>query len=194
MRPRPRFSIRSIMAAVLFAAVGLAALRHASDLTASLVVSATLLALGVATLGAAFLRGRRRAYWAGFAAFGWGYAALSSGPWAAEAIGPRLATTKLLEYAGPHIDLAPDDSQSLYLYTTLATASTTPPPQILADVNVTSQLFTTTPSGMIVRAVSESFLRVGHGLFTLILALLGGAVARRFHDAATPTPAPGGIE
>jgi hypothetical protein len=194
MRHSPRFSIRSIMATVLFAAVGLSALRHASDLTASLVVSATLLALGVATLGAAFLRGRRRAYWAGFAAFGWGYAALSSGPWAAEAIGPRLATTKLLEYAGPHIDLAPDDSQPLYLYTTLATASTTSPPQILADVPVTTRLFTTPPGAMVVGAASEPFLRVGHGLFTLILALLGGAVARRFHDAATPTPAPGGIE
>jgi hypothetical protein len=49
----PRLTIRLIMGLVLFAAAGIAALRHASELWAGLLLTASLLAFAVAALGAA---------------------------------------------------------------------------------------------------------------------------------------------
>src|SRR5262245_4152001 len=94
---RPRFTISRLIAAVVFCGVGLAALRFATAWWASVVFTATLLALALAALYATQQRGPRRAFWAAFAAFGAGYLLLAFGPWCETAIRPRLATTKALE-------------------------------------------------------------------------------------------------
>ena len=77
-----RISIRTLMAFVLVSAVGLAALRNASDPWAEMMLLVALVAAGVAVLGAALMRGRERAWWLGFAVFGGGYlaATLRNGP------------------------------------------------------------------------------------------------------------------
>jgi hypothetical protein len=54
--------------------------------------------VGVAVLGVVYGRGRRRSWWLGFALFAGGYLLLAFGPWFAEQVGPRLATTRGLEY------------------------------------------------------------------------------------------------
>ena len=64
-----RISIRASMAVVVFAAVGLAALRNASELWAGAMVLVALTAVGGAVLGAINLRGIERAWWQGFALF-----------------------------------------------------------------------------------------------------------------------------
>ena len=60
-----RLSIRTIMAAVVIAAVGLAALRNANELWAGMMLLTTLAMLGIATLGIIFLRAKEQAWWAG---------------------------------------------------------------------------------------------------------------------------------
>ena len=61
-----RISIRTLMALVLVSAIGLAALRNASELWAGMMLRLALAAVGVAILGVALMRGRERAWWLGF--------------------------------------------------------------------------------------------------------------------------------
>jgi hypothetical protein len=90
---RASISIAGMLGVVLFGAVALAALRSGSDLWTSGIYTTALGALGFATLGAVLRRGPSRAYWIGFAIFGWGYLALAS---VAETR-QRLLTTHLLD-------------------------------------------------------------------------------------------------
>jgi hypothetical protein len=89
---------------VVVVAVGVAALRFASELWAGILLILTLGGLGAAVL--AFHEGNAapRSWWRGFALFGWGYLVLAMGPWASEAIAPHLPTTMGLDalYARMH--------------------------------------------------------------------------------------------
>jgi hypothetical protein len=88
------FTIGGLLAVILFAAVSIAALREATDLwdrggftlTAGLLLGSVLLA--------AHRTGRRRAFWVGFALFGWAYLGVSLIP----PVESRLLTTKGLAY------------------------------------------------------------------------------------------------
>jgi hypothetical protein len=177
---RLRTSIRGIMAIVLLFAVGVAALREADDVWASLSFSLTLLVLGVVALGAAFRRGRSRAFYAGTAAFGWAYMALCFGPWAADAIRPHLATTELLDYAAPLL------AEGSHTDRVLQAASATQPSNAMnlgdfvayvTSANGKQIVFST----FVATSATEPFLRVGHSLLALLIALVGGLVARHFH-------------
>ena len=72
-----RFSIAGLMGAVLTAALGLAALRSASETWAGVALLVTCGILGLAVIGAACRSAAERAWWLGFAVFGWGYLALA---------------------------------------------------------------------------------------------------------------------
>jgi hypothetical protein len=70
---KARLSIAGLMGVVLVASLGLTALRSATEewAGATTLVTGGVLALGV--VGAACRRGAERAWWLGFALFGWGY-------------------------------------------------------------------------------------------------------------------------
>jgi hypothetical protein len=108
-----RFSIRTLMAFILVAAVGLAALRNANELWAGMMVIVALGAVGVAVLGAVFLRGKERAWWIGFAFFGGGYLALAVGPWLSDTFQPQLGTTHLLRYVHSEVTASPPAQGSI---------------------------------------------------------------------------------
>lgn len=72
-----RASIAGLMAAVLIAALELTALRSASDTWSGSTLLATCGVLGLAVVGAVCRRGGVRAWWLGFALFGWGYMAIA---------------------------------------------------------------------------------------------------------------------
>ena len=103
---RLRVSIRAIMAVVLAAGLGLAALRSASEWWASGIFSLTLLGFALAAAYASQRRGPRRAFWAAFVVFGVGYLVLAFAPWFQDAARPRLLTTRLLDFAQPLLDPA----------------------------------------------------------------------------------------
>lgn len=94
---RPRISVSGLAAIVLAFAVGVAALRGQSPLWAGSLLLLDLATFTFATLAAVYREGARRAWWLGFIAFGWGYLAIAFGPWAAESIAPRLATSMLMD-------------------------------------------------------------------------------------------------
>src|SRR5215208_6439046 len=78
---RFRVTLAGLMGVVVVLGVGLAALKNASNEWAGAVRLMTLGMLAAAILEAVYSRGARRAWWLGFALFGWGYEALASAPW-----------------------------------------------------------------------------------------------------------------
>jgi hypothetical protein len=91
----PRFSIRTLLALILFIGVSIAALRGATAVWASVMILAALGAICGATVGAALIRGSARAAWLGFAVFGWAYFLLCLSPWGGEyGLGPARFLTR----------------------------------------------------------------------------------------------------
>ncbi len=150
-----RFSIRTLMAVVLFCAVGVAALRNASHLWAALMLLVALGCVGVAVLSAAILRGKERYWWAGFALFTGGYlVGLAFAPWSSESFGARMGATYLLGELYSHV--SPEipggntiEQQQMF--------------RVARDVNI------------------DQFRRVGHSLFSLLCGLMGRTVALWFY-------------
>jgi hypothetical protein len=99
---RPRVSVFGLMALVLFLSIGIGALRLASAAWAGAMTLATPCALVWAILGVAYRRQGKRAFWLGFALFGWGYMILASGSWWRPTDDqPKLVTTMLLDRLYP---------------------------------------------------------------------------------------------
>ena len=91
---RFRFSIASLLALIVFVAVGLAALQAASDAWDGGVFSLALLTLLTSALLAVHRGGRGRAFWLGFTLFGSAYLMASLMP----NVEPRLPSTRGLAY------------------------------------------------------------------------------------------------
>ena len=89
---RIRFTIASLLVVVLFLAVGFAALRESSDLWDSGLFSLTLGVPLISVLLAIHSTESRRAFWLGFAVFGWIYLGLTLVPH----VESRLITTRAL--------------------------------------------------------------------------------------------------
>jgi hypothetical protein len=196
-----RVSIAGLMAVVLVCGLAAAALREASEIWAGILLLVT---LGLLAFGLLAVRQRReasRAFWEGFALFGWGYLVLTFGPWFGEQVGPRLPTTQLLGYL--HGKLSPPAQEPLatlvltdgkvnvggpgQLVTTSAsngdrivrlwvngtgTLTSTGLAQLGLGVN---RLFVAGPGNL------EHFARVGQCLFALLAAWLGGLLSRRLY-------------
>jgi hypothetical protein len=89
-----RFTIGWLMILVLVLAVGLAALKSGDEPWAGVMFLLTCGVLGLAVIGALCRREAERAWWLGFAVFGWGYMVLAF--WLSEYL-PKLPTLTLLE-------------------------------------------------------------------------------------------------
>ncbi|MDB5349146.1 MAG: hypothetical protein JWN86_393 [Planctomycetota bacterium] len=76
-----RFSVAGLMALVLAASLGFAALRFAFEPTSGIVLLLTLGVLALSVLSIAYRRKDARAFWLGFALLGWGYMLLSGESW-----------------------------------------------------------------------------------------------------------------
>src|ERR1700733_7909589 len=72
-----RFPIAALMVAVLIVALGLAALRNSSATWAGVTFLVTCAVLCLAVVGIVCDGDARRAWWLGFALFGWGYLVLA---------------------------------------------------------------------------------------------------------------------
>jgi hypothetical protein len=192
---RPRFSIASLLGIVLFAAVGTAALRAATDLWDSIIFGLALLALVVSVVLAVHRTERRRAYWLGFALFGGAYVVASLIP----PIEGRLPTTKGLAYLGSKMPIANpagvafadyDNDGFLDLYVATQGAGNT---LYVNRGNGTFQDVTglsgiAAPSGTwfsrfaggptFPGGTPTNFVRIGHSLAAIVIAFLGGHFSR----------------
>lgn len=98
----PRTSIAGLMGAVLVTSLGLTALRSGSAVWAGATFLAMCGVMALAVVGAVCRQGQARAWWLGFALFGWGYLVLAFVRWR---YAPRwnLPTNLLLTAFGPRL-------------------------------------------------------------------------------------------
>ncbi len=209
-----RFSIAKLMGLIGIIAFGIAALRAASDLWVGIVLLATLGLLAIAILGIAYRCEGKRAWWFGFALFGWGYWLVTAGPWFAQEIGTRLPTAQLLVHL--HEKLQPQPVSPYYVIGDLVAQSSGMPwtgtaesqgisPVAAPNVTTPGISGAGTPSGTIAITTTpaannsknpgiftvnfllatngnqEQFLRIGHCLFAILAAFLGGFIATLMH-------------
>jgi hypothetical protein len=212
-----RISIAGLMAVVLICGVAAAALREASDTWAGILLVVTLGLLAFALLAIRQRREGPRAFWEGFALFGWGYLALVFGPWFAEQVGSKLPTTQLLGYvhgklnpapAAPVLQtlIVPPNSMAWDPDTAVGVDLGFPqgairPAQGTVYVDIGSDLQPAPPASPAAQAALawitlaalgvgnlEHFQRVGQFLFALLAALLGGLLSRRLHHTRPAEP------
>jgi hypothetical protein len=189
---RLRFSIASLLGLVLLLAVSLAALRAADELWDSAVFTGTVAILLIAVLLVVHRTDRRRAFWLGFAVFGWVAFVASMAP----AVESRLVTTKLLAYLGSKVSRRSESLDAIW--DTWSSVSLTKDNVATARVAVSGNLAqtdgwsawafpvwdATTGKGLNgARGTTENFLRIGHSLIALMLAWLGGHLSRGLYIA-----------
>jgi hypothetical protein len=212
-----RVSIAGLMAVVLVCGVAAAALREASETWAGILLLVTVGLLAFALLAVRQRREASRAFWEGFALFGWGYLVLTLGPWFAEQVGPKLPTAQLLGYLHGKLNPAATTSQvqavwmpslwrnSLARINAPVTVDYTVSPNTaapaygtwVADLSGTVPPASSSAQNQRVWAWTsvlaagpgnlEHFQRVGQCLFALLAAVLGGVLSRRLYRTRPAT-------
>jgi hypothetical protein len=189
---RFRFHLGTLVLVVLLVGVGLAALRESNENWDSGIFSLTLAVLSISVLLAIRRTDLRRAFWLGFALFGSAYLGLSLVP----SIEPRLVTTKMLAYLDSKMarsipaeltyirwlnTLVVNNSQPIHLNVKKGT-------DIGADVTFVDQsnpnikpYTIVTPPLARFSGTTENFIRIGHSLFAVVVAFLGGRLSKHLH-------------
>ncbi len=183
---RFRFNITSLLVVVLLVAVGFAALRESSDLWESGLFTLTLGVLLTSILLAIHRSGKRRAFWMGFALFGWIYLGLTLMP----STESRLITTKAFGYLDSKV---PRRSSKVFTYllsdirwsapsTKTPNLAFTPDGNQIASASHGPVWVWDTATGKLLggwSGTTENFVRIGHSLFALLMGWVGGQLSRR---------------
>ena len=187
------FSLRWMFGTVSFLAIGCGLLIYASPLLSKLTSTLTVLVLLAAVPAAIYHAGDRRAFWAGFALFGFAYLWMVCGTWQSHdgstALRERLVTSDLLVRCHDALPLRQTAAPILTgpvgypanPYGNSQLGGGPNPYQPLGpnpyQLPATFVITTTTVD-------RADFLTTGHSLFALLFALLGGAITRRCSSAA----------
>jgi hypothetical protein len=173
----PRITIRSLLGVVSLIAIGIAALRAADDLWDSGMLGLTVLGLMTAVPLAVHRTDGRRAYWLGFALFGWAYLVASLSP----QIGPRLPTTMGLAFIDSKIPGREATTSAVFSYTASPVFGYTSPFYTLPTTMQGNAWIWDLTTGNWVpgpASTTENFIRIGHSLLALLLAFVGGLWSR----------------
>ena len=185
---RLQFSLRELLAIIAVVALGCGGLWHPTEYAASFAFTVTLAFLFVAVLGAIARKGSARMFWLGAAVAGWGYLWVAhwtdqeipvSPNWELQTSGPLL-TTKLLRVVleGLHPPPPPGPGQGFFSVAPKQAGNTSAP-----AVPVGGRAFVTT---MDYERFLSAFMRIGHCLWTLVLAFLGARLTCYLHRTAAP--------
>jgi hypothetical protein len=195
---RPRFSIAALMGFVFAFGVAMAAFRYPSKLWASFLFSIALGAMVFGSLSAAFHRGLPQKFWAGYAGCGWLYLLMTFGPFGG-AVSPYLFTTACLDLIYPQVAaveqtaMVPSGRFDNHLVYGLAGGfgGSFDPPGIWEHwkaIDGTADGFSAVGNFNVLRPMA--FQMIGHALFALLFAYLGGVTARRFARLGTASGRP----
>jgi hypothetical protein len=170
-----RFSIAGLMGVVLIVAIGLAALRSGSEIWAGVIFLTTCGVLALSIVGIFCRRDAERAWWLGFALFGWGYMALAFWPWGTSGV-HRLPTSAFLEWLD--VKLNPSTRGASIGPAAGGMGSTINSSGVQGGMY--SVLVATTAGGFGGAGgggAGQPFEQVGHCLWALLFAIVGGTLA-----------------
>lgn len=187
------FSLRWLFGVVSFLAVSCGLLIYASPLLSKLTFTAALVLLLASMFPAVFSAADRRAFWAGFAVFGFAYIWLICGAWQApdgSALRDRLATTAVLEWT--HDKAARRQTVSMPLQSPAPMAGTGPGMSSMMGgggmpggmMSGMGGMMMGPMVGAIVNPEWNDFLTTGHSLFAILFACLGGVIAKSSYRRA----------
>jgi hypothetical protein len=107
-----------MMILLLGLGVVLASVRFPSDAAAAAALLATQATLAFAILAVVYRSGEGRAFWLGFALFGWGYMALTWESWLGQSADrPEMLTSIALDHLGAWFHRTPDPHTGLWPFT-----------------------------------------------------------------------------
>jgi len=170
-----RFSIAGLMGVVLIVAIGLAALRNASDIWAGVIFLVTCGVLALSIVGMICRQEGERAWWLGFALFGWGYVALAFWP-SHESGLPQLPTIALFERLSANLGVNPQDLVGGPRAGGMAGGIG--PAAMQGGIRSVPVVVLAGGGGGGPVARYEAFEQVGHCLSALVFAIVGGTLAR----------------
>ncbi|HWB14466.1 MAG TPA: hypothetical protein VG826_34895 [Pirellulales bacterium] len=184
------FSLRWLFGIVSFLAVGCGLLIYASPFLSKLTATSAAVVLLAAIPAAIYHAGERRAFWAGFAFFGFAYLWLVCGAWQSHdgsgALRERLVTTDLLVRGYAALPSTQSSSSANSTLASIALLQSTG--TVVIDPNTGqaatasgggSSTWTPTPVAVAPPVDRADFLTTGHSLFAILFALLGAAITRR---------------
>jgi hypothetical protein len=166
------------MVTIIILAAAFAALRTPAPLWANVWFSLDLFSLVLAIPAAIYRKDQERAFWVGFATCGWVYFVLTLAPWFQTEIGFQLVTTTILDVIAPYI------VQKEYLIRTYIGAFN-PASDAVHPTPWQAWNFPEFPPenpwrmvGYVPLLSPGLYLRIGHAVFCIIVAFLGGQVVR----------------
>jgi hypothetical protein len=201
---RVRFHISALLAAVLIVGVAFAALRESNDIWDGVVFTLTAAILLSSVLLTIHRSEKRRAYWFGFALFGLAYMALSL----AASTESRLITTKALAFIDSKLPRTVPAGLAYFDYDNdgtmdVSVANNSQPNAVYVsngkgtfhDVTTTIALDSGTndiillnnSAGLTMLGTSRNFIRIGHSLCALIVAMIGGQLSRHLYSKNQPS-------
>jgi hypothetical protein len=189
--PRYRISLAGSLGIVAVIAMGLAGMRSASSLWTTAAATVTLALLLTAVVAARLLDGLDRAFWAGFAVFGWSYLLLVNWDWIGGQFGHDLTSglSDVAEaiFARGDVPAPPQPPGAVF---TVRTPSNVPIPPGQGAANLAPA------TGFVVVSQGEyleqararqirlgNFVQIGRMFLALIFGLLGGLIARKVAQA-----------
>jgi hypothetical protein len=186
---RIRFHIGTLLGIVLILGIALGALRESNEIWDSGVLTLTAGVLLTSVLLALHRTEKRRVFWLGFALFGAAYLVCSLVP----SIESRLITTKALAFIDSKVPRSMTRANALY---DLLVVNNSQPRALYVnkgngtfqDVTATVGLDYTGDGTLVLNnsaglgGTTENFVRIGHSICALIVALLGGLLSRHLHE------------
>jgi hypothetical protein len=179
-----RFNIGGLLVLILVLGIGIAALRESNELWDSGLFTATIGILLVSVLLAVYRKGLTRAFWLGFAVFGWSYLVLAVVP----AINARLITTRALSYVDSKVQVRGTSAVGAMPYwdswsqngQVRSAVFGLRGQQRIADGQGQEWIVDASTGQLVVafRGSSANFIRIGHSLLALLVAWLGGRLSR----------------
>lgn len=172
------FSLRWLMVAFVFIAVGCTAVTYPSQSWASGLFSAVLLLLALTTLAAAVSRGAERAARGGFAWFGWLYLVCGCGPWFDRHVAPELPTTRLIRIWDDRLkeSIKPTNAGAVSMMLQGSDDGT--------SIWTVTQADGTSYHVQVARPNRQSLATIVHSLSAFLLALFGALAGRWAYEAA----------
>jgi hypothetical protein len=172
---KPQVPVGAVVYGAVFAIVALVASLQGKDGLLGVLIVLTVGLLGTALLGSVNREGRKKAFWQGFAVFGFGYLFMALVPAFPNEIAVELPTSRLIKVVYAKSTGTPEDTRSAFaIMKSVPTVEALPlAPEPGMPATQTASLFT--PGDL------RQFTVVGHCCFTLLLAFLGSAISRLFY-------------